>query len=148
MDNMPLDLDISELLPMDIHEWDNLRNTPLPYCFSDEEFEKEIAPFFWVEHEESASACLNVGEYLQEIFNTREDEGFEGNGYDWGSLAQVFLDEQCSNLQGKIGFDPEGSMFCVYSKDKNALAEFILRFKKACEDKPFILDLFSRAELD
>ena len=27
---------------MDIHEWDNLRNTPLPYCFSDEEFEKEI----------------------------------------------------------------------------------------------------------
>ena len=112
------------------------------------EFEKEIAPFFWVEHEESASVCLNVGEYLQEIFNTREDEGFEGNGYDWGSLAQVFLDEQCSNLQGKIGFDPEGSMFCVYSKDKDALAEFILRFKKACEDKPFILDLFSRAELD
>lgn len=42
MDNMPLDLDISELLPMDIHEWDNLCNTPLPYCFSDEEFEKEI----------------------------------------------------------------------------------------------------------
>ena len=36
----------------------------------------------------------------------------------------------------------------IYSKDKNALAEFILRFKKACEDKPFILDLFSRAELD
>ena len=42
-------------------------------------------------------------------------------------------------LQGKIGFDPEGSMFCVYSKDKNALAEFILRFKKACEDKPLSL---------
>lgn len=42
MDNMPLDLDISELLSMDIHEWDNLRNTPLPYCFPDEEFEKEI----------------------------------------------------------------------------------------------------------
>ena len=46
------------------------------------EFEKEITPFFWVEHEESASVCLNVGEYLQEIFDTREDEGFEGNGYD------------------------------------------------------------------
>ena len=42
MDNMPLDLDIRALLPMDIHEWDNLRNTPLLYCFSDEEFEKEI----------------------------------------------------------------------------------------------------------
>ncbi len=51
------------------------------------EFEKEIAPFFWVEHEESASVFLNAGEYLQEIFDTREDEGFEGSGYDWRSLA-------------------------------------------------------------
>lgn len=112
------------------------------------EFEKGIAPFFWVGHEESASVCLNAGEYLQEIFAAREDEGFEGSGYDWASLAQVFLDEQCPDLQEKIDFDPEGSMFCAYSKDKDALADFILRFKKACEDKPFILDLFSRAELD
>ena len=103
-----------------------------------EQFEKEITPFFWEEHEESASVCLNVGEYLQEIFDTRADEGFEGNGYDWGSLAQVFLDEQCSDLREKIDFDPEGSMFCAYSKDKNALADFILRFKKPCEDKPLI----------
>ena len=48
----------------------------------------------------------------------------------------------------KIVFDPEGSIFCIDSKDKDVLADFMLRFKKACEDKPFILDLFSRAELD
>lgn len=113
-----------------------------------EQFEKEITPFFWVEHEESASVCLYVGEYLQEVFDTRADEGFEGNGYDWGSLAQVFLDEKCPDLPKKIGFDPEGSMFCAYSRDKEVLADFILRFKKACEDKPLILDLFSKAELD
>lgn len=113
-----------------------------------EQFEKEITPFFWVEHEESASVCLYVGEYLQEVFDTRAEEGFEGNGYDWGSLAQVFLDEKCPDLQEKIGFDPEGSMFCAYSRDKEVLADFILRFKKACEDKPLILDLFSKAELD
>lgn len=111
-------------------------------------FEKEIAPFFWVEHEESVSACLNAGAYLQEVFDTRADEGFEGNGYDWGSLAQVFLEEQCPDLQGKIHFDPEASLFCAYSKEPEALAAFILRFKKSCEDKPLILDLFSRAELD
>lgn len=89
-----------------------------------------------------------MGEYLQAVFDTRVGEGFEGNGYDWGSLAQVFLDEKCLDLQEKIGFDPEGSMFCAYSKDEEALADFILRFKKACEDKSLILDLFSRAELD
>lgn len=113
-----------------------------------EQFEKEISPFFWVEQSSGASVCLTVGEYLQEVFDARAEEGFEGNGYDWGSLARVFLDEKCSELQEKIGFDPEGSMFCVYSKDEEALADFILRFKKACEDKPFISDLFSRAELD
>ncbi len=39
-------------------------------------------------------------------------------------------------------------MFCAYSGDKDALADFILGFKKACDDKELILDLFSRAELD
>ena len=63
-------------------------------------------------------------------------------------MAQVFLDEKCLDLQEKIGFDPQGSMFCAYSKDEEALADFIFRFKKACEDKSLILDLFSRAELD
>lgn len=113
-----------------------------------EKFTNEIDPFFWVEQSFGAAVCLNVGEYLQTVFDTRADDGFEGGGYDWNSLAQVFLNEKCSDLQGKIDFDSEGSMFCVYSKDRDALADFILRFKRACENKPLILDLFSRAELD
>lgn len=113
-----------------------------------EMFEKEITPFFWVEHTDTASLCLNVGEYLQEVFDSRLDEGFEGNGYDWTSLAQVFLDEKCPSLHAKISFDSEGDMFCAYAKDKEALADFAFQFKKACEDKALILDLFSRAELD
>lgn len=113
-----------------------------------EQFTKEIAPFFWVEHSSGASVCLNVGTYLQDVFDTRADEGFEGGGYDWGSLAQVFLEERCYDLSEKIKFDPEASMFCAYSDDKAALMEFIRNFKAACEDKPLILDIFSRAELD
>lgn len=109
---------------------------------------KKIEPFFWVEHENSCSVCLNAGEYLQDVFDTREEEGFEGSGYDWGSLAQVFLDEVCPELSSKVDFDPEGSMFCAYSKDSAALEEFILRFKETCGNREVILDLFSRAELD
>lgn len=104
--------------------------------------------FFLVEDDEITSVCLNVGEYLKDIFGTRANEGFEGNGYDWESLAQVFLSEQRSDLQEKIEFDSESSMFCVYSKDKSVLLDFILNFKKACDDKSFVLDLFSRAELN
>ena len=112
------------------------------------DFEKKIAPFFWVEHDTSCSVCLTVGEYLQEVFDTRAEEGFEGNGYDWESLARVFLTQQRPRLETEIGFDSEGSMFCAYSKNREALEEFILSFKAACEDRPLILDLFRQAELD
>lgn len=112
------------------------------------DLQEKIKPFFWVEHNNLYSVCLTVGEYLQEVFDTREDEGFEGNGYDWGSLAQVFLNEKCPELQEKIDFDPEGSMFVAYSENKEALIDFISKFKEACENREEILDLFSRAELD
>lgn len=111
-------------------------------------FKESIDPFFWVEHENSVSVCLNVGEYKTEIFETREEEGFEGNGYDWASLAQVFLEEQKAELVNSVKFDPEGSMFCAYSANADALKEFIISFKGACENEKLILDLFSRAELD
>ncbi|ASJ20507.1 immunity 51 family protein [Brachyspira hampsonii] len=112
------------------------------------DFEKQIEPFFFVEHENTASLCLNVGEYKVEIFEEREDEGFEGGGYDWQSLAIVFLEERVPDLKGIIDFDSESSMFCAYSSNIEALKKFALLFKEACEDDKLIRDLFSRAELD
>jgi hypothetical protein len=109
---------------------------------------EQIKPFFWVEHANSVSVCLNVGEYKSEVFESREDEGFEGNGYDWASLAKVFIAERMPELDGVVKFDPEGSMFCAYSSDADALKKFIHSFKTACEDDILIQDLFSRAELD
>ena len=88
------------------------------------------------------------GEYRQEVFDTREEEGFEGNGYDWASLALVFLEEKMPELSDAIDFDPEGSMFCVYSSKVNSLAKFALGFKEFCDDINTMKDLFSRAELD
>ena len=111
-------------------------------------FEALIRPFFWTEHENSASVCLYVGEYKTEIFLTREQEGFEGNGYDWVSLAKVFLEEQKPEFIDIVKFDPEGSMFCAYSSNPKALKSFIILFKEACENENLIQDLFSRAILD
>ena len=111
-------------------------------------FEQSIRPFFWVEHENSVSVCLNVGEYKTEIFQAREEEGFEGNGYDWASLAKVFLEERHTELMKVIKFDPEAGMFCAYSSNTDALKTFIITFKETCESETQIQDLFSRAELD
>ena len=88
------------------------------------------------------------GKYRQEVFDTREDEGSEGNGYDWASLALVFLEEKMPELSKAIDFDPEGSMFCAYSSKVDALAKFALGFKEFCDDIEAMKDLFSRAELD
>ena len=88
------------------------------------------------------------GEYRQEVFDTREEEGFEGNGYDWASLALVFLEEKMPELSDAIDFDPEGSMFCAYSSKVDALSRFALGLKEFCDDIEAMKDLFSRAELD
>ncbi|MEK5039322.1 immunity 51 family protein [Sporosarcina sp. FSL K6-3457] len=110
---------------------------------------KKIAPFFWVNYDESsASFCLDVAGYKQEIFDTRSDEGFEGNGYDWNSLAIVFLEEKMPELKDIVNFDSEAGMFCAYSSDKKALEKFAISFKNMCEDEVTSKELFSRAELD
>lgn len=112
------------------------------------QLKETIKPFFWVEHENSVSVCLNAGDYKNEIFETRAEEGFEGNGYDWASLADVFLTEQKPQLVDVVHFDPEAGMFCAYASDAAALEDFIVSFKAACENEALIRDLFSRAELD
>ena len=113
------------------------------------DFKNQITPFMWVEHDDSVSVIMNdVGDYQQFIFDSRADEGFEGNGYDWQSLAVVFLEEQLPHLVDDIAFDSEGSMFCAYSNNADALKEFITTFKSTLADNELILDIFSRAELD
>ncbi|GBF74689.1 hypothetical protein PA598K_03051 [Paenibacillus sp. 598K] len=108
----------------------------------------QFAPFKWIVHDRSVSLILTAGSYKQEVFAEREDEGFEGNGYDWGSLAAVFIKERMPKIESVVHFDPEADMFCAYSEDSQALARFAAGFLEACEDDAVIRDLFSRAELD
>lgn len=114
------------------------------------DFKQTLAPFFWVEHDDYFSVCLYAGDVdaYQAVFDSRADEGFEGSGYDWTSLAVVFVAEQLPELVEIIEFDPEAGMFCAYCSDEQALKTFVLAFKEALENKELILDIFSRAELD
>lgn len=111
-------------------------------------WKESIKPFEWVQYKERFSVCLETGDYLQDVFDARSDEGFEGNGYDWESLAKALIKEKCQELADGLEFDSEADMFCVYSKDDKILRDFICLFKKVCEDKNIIMDIFSRAELE
>ena len=113
------------------------------------DFAGRIAPFYWVTHASSFSTCLDAGlGYKAEIFEARADEGFEGGGYDWASIATVFLHESLPHLADVVRFDPEAGLFSAYSSDEEALRTFITGFKDACEEEGRLADLFSRAELD
>lgn len=119
-----------------------------------ENINEKIAPFSLLVYDEDPKNVRGSliyypdGEYRQEVFDTREEEGFEGNGYDWASLALVFLEEKMPELSDAIDFDPEGSMFCAYSPNVDALSRFAQGFKEFCDDIEAMKDLFSRAELD
>jgi len=109
-------------------------------------FTNQIAPFSWIDHEDgSASVTLYASEkYKTKLFKAHKKEGFEGSGYDWESLAQVYIEEKVPNLRQVIEFDSEHLMFCAYSSDLDALKHFILEFKEACENDELIADIFSR----
>ena len=111
-------------------------------------FKNTIQPFFWVEHENSCSVCLSDLNFKSEIIASRADEGFEGNGYDWASLASTYVDKQLPELVDLVKFDPEADMFCAYSSDAEALKKFILSFKQALDKTEFMIEIFSYAELD
>ena len=111
------------------------------------EFARDIAPFFWVDTDNSFSLCLSARErFIKEVFASRSREGFRGSGDDWASLAVVFLEEKMPELKNIVDFDPETGMFCAFSGDEEALAKFALTFRAACADDALIRDLFSRAQ--
>ncbi|WP_138752103.1 Imm51 family immunity protein [Paenibacillus sinopodophylli] len=116
---------------------------------SDSQEDQKLSPFKLVTHDSgNISLILSVGSYKREVFASRSEEGFEGNGYDWASLAAVFLEEQQPELAEVIRFDPEADMFVAYTNHKEAMLSFASAFKEACENDVLIHDLFSRAELD
>ena len=116
--------------------------------FTSEKFQRKIEPFKWTADEDQYTLYLEAGNgYLSEMFETRKEEGFIGNGYDWEALAEIFLAEVYEGEDDSFEFDSEADTFVVYSEDGKSLSDFALAFKDACEDADLIADLFSRAEL-
>lgn len=111
-------------------------------------FKDSIKPFSWIEHEDSYSVCLSNLNFKSEIIQSRADEGFEGNGYDWASLASAYIDKKLPELAELIQFNSEADMFCAYSEDAVALKQFILSFKPALDNTKLMIEIFSDADMD
>ena len=89
----------------------------------------------------TTSALLSLDmDTMQEQF---ERHGMDGNGSDWDRLAKAFLKTK-TDLRGKIRFDSQQDLFCVYSRDAAAVKTFIYGFRAACETESEREELFGR----
>ena len=119
-----------------------------------EELNKQLGPFKLIVFDEGtedvwATLVLWLNEdYKQNVFDTRQEERFLGNGYDWNSLATVFLEEKMPELVDALSFDSEEGLFSIGSEDVEAVKKFAIRFKALCDDESEMMDLLSRATLD
>ena len=119
-----------------------------------EEINKQLEPFklmVFDEGTEDVWATLVLwlnDDYKQNVFDTRQEEGFVGNGYDWNSLATVFIEEKMPELMEVLSFDSEAGLFSIGSEEVEAVKKFALGFKVMCDDESEMTDLFRRATLD
>lgn len=102
------------------------------------------APFRWVDHDDgTASFVLDADEYPADAF---ERHGAEGSGHDWEALARTFLARHRPADPDAIDFDCEAGLFCVYAKDKAALAAFARAFRALCADEKALDKLLAATE--
>ena len=119
-----------------------------------EDLNEQLEPFKLMVFDEGtedvwATLVLWLNEdYKQNVFDTRQEEGFLGNGYDWNSLATVFLEEKMPELVDALSFDSEAGLFSIGSEDVEAVKKFTVGFKALCDDESEMTDLLSRATLD
>jgi hypothetical protein len=93
-----------------------------------------VAPFNLVEPSPgNHSLLLTAFDPADEVFARYE---LEGGGYAWGAIARHVIDHDASDLEDRVGFDSEGSMFCAYGEDREALRQLGLRLAAIFRDPP------------
>lgn len=92
----------------------------------------DLTPFTLIETSPGKfSLLLQEFEPASEVF---EAAGSEGGGYAWEAVARHLVENDATNLQERLAFDPEASMFCAYGDDRAALAELGARLARLFHD--------------
>lgn len=63
-----------------------------------------------------------------------EAAGSSGGGYSWEAVARHVLATDAQELEGRLGLDPEASMFCAYGTDRAALEALGVRLARLFHD--------------
>ncbi|TDB92726.1 hypothetical protein E1091_12650 [Micromonospora fluostatini] len=89
------------------------------------------------------SLLLDAG--TTDVDGVVEELGHEPNGYFWEGVARVLVGTEAPALDGRFAYDPEGSMFCAYGTDRDALAELAGRMSAVATDPERIRQVIALA---
>lgn len=105
------------------------------------------APFILMDRGGYRSLLLTEPGMEAKLHVFAEREGWNGNGYDWGALAQALVAERLPQLQGRLSFDPEAGMLSV-AGERADLETLGAALRAVYRDEADLRELLSRAELD
>lgn len=105
----------------------------------------DLAPFLMSEHEGTHSLLLTDFAGTEAVF---ERHGFDAGGYAWAGVADALVRLRAPHLEGKVSFDPEGSMFCAVSSDRAALEELGRLLSAATRDHTLLEEALEHADPD
>lgn len=108
---------------------------------------RPYAPFILIEDPDFNSLLLTDEDMVSKvtIFESCEEQSWEGNGYDWASVAQVIVKERLPNLAGAFNYDPEAGMLSIQGPIL-ALKKLAAELKQVYEDDDQLRDILSRAK--
>ena len=88
-------------------------------------FGKLSAPFNWDENLTECWITLYASDYKPDII---------GNGLAWNAIVITYLIDTAPELLQEIRFESQANKFIMSSMNKEATKQFILNFKKTCEN--------------
>ncbi len=77
-----------------------------------------------------------------------EEAGHEGGGYDWQGVVDALVRLRAPKLRRKLNYDPEGSMFAVWSKDGDAILRVAELIRAAVQDHDLLREAIRKADPD
>jgi hypothetical protein len=77
-----------------------------------------------------------------------EERGLEGGGYTWHAIVESLVRFHTPQLQDRVKYDPEGSMFVAYGTDRDALLAVDELIRRAQNDASLVIKAIEHANPD
>lgn len=93
----------------------------------------DLAPFTLVEHGDGElSLLLKEFEPVNALFRAMNSDGA---GYAWEAVARHVVENVATELEERVEFDSEQSMFCAFGADRDALEALGARLARLFRDE-------------